>query len=571
MKNIKTKTLIFAVIIFVFVGCKKVLDTNPGNTYTEASIYSDINLTTDLVAYNYNVTDTWGMNVAQWWTYRMGNENASHESWFHFTPALYNINLGLMSASNMSLWTQKWSQYYNFVGTANNFLSKIDGSPVAASNPDQVKVLKGEMMYLRAYAYVKLINFFGGVPLIKKPFQLTDSFKVARNSYDECVDFIVGQLDTAISLIPAGTRSGPDFGKVSQGACMALKSRVLLYAASDLHDPSQTAAPRGPLYDYTKASKWQDAADAAKALIDLNLYSLVPVSTPTDYQKMFLNPNSELIFGRPFNPNFATVPGDFNSEPDKAWGPVSVDGWGLSNPTHNLVQDFKMANGLRINDSGSGYDPNNMYVNRELRFYADILYNGATFRGKVLDYASPDGPDSKMAPGNIHFAATGYNDRKFMDETVLVDGTQSPNRPYPLARLPEIYLNYAEAEYHLGNVGEAQKYVSMVAQRVGLPAITSTGPALLADIKYERQMELFFEGHKFFDERRWMDTASLTEAVLGVQWQKLNGSGQLDPNGTLTMIGPNLMEQRKFSIQNYYLPIPIAEIQKSGMQQNFNY
>ena len=190
---------------------------------------------------------------------------------------------------------------------------------------------------------------------------------------------------------------------------MALKSRVLLYAASPLHDPGSSGAPRGPLYDYTKSSKWQDASDAAKALIDLGQYSLVQVNSVDDYHSLFLSPNSELIFARPFSPDFPNAGTNFNSLPDKAHGAVANGGWGISNPTHNFVQDFKMANGMRINETGSGYDPGNIYANREMRFYANINYQGATFKGVELEYWSPFGNASKDLPGNDgkHFAKTG--------------------------------------------------------------------------------------------------------------------------------------------------------------------
>ena len=465
--------LILLVALLTFTGCEDVLDTKPGDTYSEVDIYSNINLTEKLVFYTYNSTENWGLNEADWWTRRVNIENASDEAWFHFVPQNFRITRAQISANNMGFFNGKWAQYYRFIGTANDFLSKVDGSPVAVSNPKEVATLKGEMKYLRANAYARLINLFGGVPLIDQPFSLDDQFSVPRNTYEECVNFIVRELDEAAGLIPAGTRGGIEFGRVSKGACLALKSRVLLYAASSLHDPAQSGAPRGPLYDYTKATKWKDAADAAKALIDLNAYSLVPVSSAREYQEMFLRPNQELIFARPFHPDFANTPGDFNTLPDKAQSPVGSGGWGLSNPTHNFVQDFKMANGKRINEAGSGYEPANLYANRELRFYANINYQGATFKDRELQYWLPGGADSKEAPGPNHFAATGYNLRKFLDESIVIDKQQSAKRPYPLARLSEIFLNYAEAQYHLGNEVEAQKYASLVSQRVGLPAITS--------------------------------------------------------------------------------------------------
>ncbi|GGZ40182.1 hypothetical protein GCM10007049_37000 [Echinicola pacifica] len=569
MKNIKI--VILAVLTtFLSIGCAEVLDTKPGNAYSDVDIFSNIELTERYVFYAYNSTENWGLNFDDWWTRRVNIENASDEAWFHFVPQNFLITRSLIAPNNMGFFRNKWRNYFSFVGVVNQFLVEIDDTPVAKTNPDEVAILKAEMLYLRANAYARLINFHGGVPIIDKPFNLNDDFVVPRDSYEDCVDFIVSDLNTAISLLPSSkmVRDGGEFGRISIGACMALKSRVLLYAASELHDPS--TIPNGPLYDYTKSTKWQDAADAAMDLIETNAYSLLPISNSKEYQEMFLRPNRELILGRPYSPEFPNTPNDFNTLPDKAQSPHSSGGWGLSNPTHNFVMDFKMANGKRIDEPASGFDPNDIYANRELRFYSNINFQGASFRGDKLDYSSPGGADAKEAPGQVHFAASGYNLRKFLDESITIDAEQSPHRPYPLARYSEILLNYAEAQYHLGNEAEARLYVSRVAERVGLPAIVSSGEALLADIKYERQMELAYEGHRFFDLRRWMDDDKIAEDIQGVQWKKVDANGNLDENGTLVMTQV-LIEDRSFNVANYYLPIPLNEVEKTGIAQNFGY
>lgn len=575
------KKYIFIFIAFISLySCQDVLDVKPGDTYSEADIYKNIKLTESLVTYTYNCTENWGITFNNWWGMRIGIENASDECFFHFSPELYVNNKALMQPNNMGLFNMKWKQYYSFIGSANTFLSKIDNTPVASSNPKEVAILKAEMKYLRAYCYARLINYFGGVPLVKQPFELTDDFTFPRSTYEECVNFIVSELDEANTLMPDSKtfRVGVEFGKVSKVAILALKSRVLLYAASPLHDGTED--PKGPLYDYTKASKWQDAADAAKAVIDIfdaANKKLVPCANATAYQKLFLVPNDELIFARPYNATYGNPNNsDMNTLPDKAQGPVSAGGWGLSNPTASFIDDFKMANGLRINDAGSGYDSNldKMYIGREMRFYANILFQGANFRGAALDYSSPAGKDRKGQTPN-HFAITGYNTRKFLDESITIDVAQSPKRPFPLARLAEIYLNYAEAMYHIpGGEAIAQQYASKTAQRVGLPVITSTGDALLEDIKYERQMELYFEGHRFFDLRRWKETIKLSRDVSGVQWEKRVGgvpTGALSATGDLVKIIVPVVEDRKFESNNYYLPIPRDEVEKAGLEQNWGY
>ncbi|WP_282124403.1 RagB/SusD family nutrient uptake outer membrane protein [Algibacter mikhailovii] len=576
MKNIK---FLFLLAVLGYFGCSDpVLDTKPGDSYNEAVVYSDIALAEKLVYYNYNVTENWGMNFADWWTRRIGIENASDESWFHWaTNTRYTTNLSSTTPSNMGFYRETWPVFWRYVGAANNFLSKIEGSEIQASNPEETNALKGEMKYLRALAYQQMINFWGGVPLVTEPVPLESApeFRQGRASYQECVEFIVKELDEAVKLLPEGPRKGAEFGRASRAAALALKSRVLLYAASDLHDPA--LAPQTTdkeLYTYSKANKWQEAADAAKAVMDLPDYALQTFTSSEQYHDFFLTPNSELIFGRPYNSEDFNVPNDANTMPDKAHGTVANGGWGLSNPTHNFVQDFKMANGLHIDEPGSGYDGSveNIYANREMRFYANINYQGASFMGKELEYWSPFGNCSKDLPGNDgkHFAATGYNLRKFLDESITVDVTQSPNRPFPLARLPEMYLNYAEAQFRAGNEGEARWAVSQIAERVGLPAITSTGEKLLEDIKYERKMELFFEHHRFYDLRRWMDTEAMAAPVIGVQWVRMR-NGRPNPRGELEMIGPNVLEIRDFNTEDYYLPIQQDEIEKTSMRQNFGY
>src|SRR5690606_38720747 len=123
-----------------------------------------------------------------------------------------------------------------------------------------------------------------------------------RASYEECVEFIIKELDEAKEMVPE-TVSADNWGKVTKGACLALKSEVLLYAASKLHDPS--TIPNGPLFDCPRQDKWQQAADAAKAVIDLNQYTLVPVDTWEDYTQIFLGANSEIIFARPYSAEFS--------------------------------------------------------------------------------------------------------------------------------------------------------------------------------------------------------------------------------------------------------------------------
>ncbi len=250
--------------------------------------------------------------------------------------------------------------------------------------------------------------------------------------------------------------------------------------------------------------------------------------------------------------------------------PNGYGGWALSSPTHNFALEFNMNDGTGTD--GPSFDPANPNDNREMRFYADILYNGAQFRGRDDQYylsddvnAYPHGMDSPEGLGNKqHSSKTGYNIRKFQDETVVVAGGISAKRPYILYRLAEIYLNYAEAQYHLGQEVIALEYLNKVSTRALQPTITASGADLLEAIKRERRVELSFEGHNFFDERRWMEEDHLGFDIKGHKWTKA-------ADGTVSFVEYTVVT-RPWWESHYYLPIPASEVEKApSMVQNYGY
>ena len=149
-------------------------------------------------------------------------------------------------------------------------------------------------------------------------------------------------------------------------------------------------------------------------------------------------------------------------------------------------------------------------------------------------------------------------------KSVEVNGGISPNRPYILYRLAEIYLNYAEAMYHVGNEGEAREYVNKVSRRALQPDITASGEELLEAIKRERRVELAFEGHNFFDERRWMEEDHLGFDIRGLKWTKNSNCELVFEEYTVL--------NRPYFEKHYYLPIPLTEVEKApSLEQNFGY
>lgn len=504
MKNIKLTYLLILFVLLVSYSCEDVLETNAKDAFAEDLIYEDPDQVERLVYTAYNSTEGWGVNRFQWWSRRFNIEAASFEAKFNFNNLdLFKLRSVGITPSSMGVWLQKWSNYWDYVRSCNEFLDRIDNSVAMSVDAERVNVLKAEMKFLRANLYAKLINYYGGVPIMNRALGLQDDFNLERNSYEECVDFIVSELDEVAAILPE-TRPETEFGRATKLSALAVKSRILLYAASKLHDPSSAPA-NDPLYVYTKSSKWQDAADAAKEIVDIvEGRDLIAVADAEEYQKLFLSPNQDILFARPYGSAYYDFGTDANSLWDQTQSPNGYGGWGLSSPTHNFALQFNMQDGSGT--TSAAFDPLNPNANREMRYYANLLFNGAQFRGRDVQYylsddvnKFPHGLDSPEGIGNTsHSSKTGYNIRKFQDESVDVAGGISPQRPYILYRLAEIYLNYAEALYHIpGQEVVAREYLNKVSTRALQPEITASGDELLEAIKRERRVELCFEGHNF--------------------------------------------------------------------------
>jgi len=450
------------------------------------------------------------------------------------------VQRGELTAANVNNLSTKIN-YFNFaysnIRNINIFFSKIDAAPVEDSFKSETK---GEMKFLRAYLFANLIWRYGSVPLITKVFSLNDDFKTSMTSYDDCVKFIVQELDEAAKILPADMPASKK-GEASGNACKALKSRVLLYAASRLNNPNNDKA------------KWQAAADAAEALLTAG-YQLNP-----DYQGTFLTDNKEVIFAQYLtqanNTNFNLVQGRNGS-----------DGFGAQNPSQNLVNAYEMAatgelpyveqpdGSLQVNPS-SGYDPFNPYVGRDPRFDASILHDGSIWAGRVTE-TFHGGKDSPEGNSGFNASLTSYYYKKFLIESIPPSGsTVLPTNPWIFFRYAEILLNYAEAEFELGNEDIARKYINMVRARpsVNMPPVTDTGEKLRKRIQNERRVELALEEHRFFDVRRWkIAQESENKPLLGMNIQK-------GTNGAKTYTNTKVIDRKFFDMQ-YLMPFPSAEV-----------
>jgi hypothetical protein len=259
--------------------------------------------------------------------------------------------------------------------------------------------------------------------------------------------------------------------------------------------------------------------------------------------------------------------------------PSGFHGWAAFAPTQNLVDAFGTADGKYLSDAGSGYNPQQPYVNRDPRFYANIVYDGrslgnAAYVAYRKSSTNPTGTLTEFYEGGLdspqgidtwNNSETRYTFRKYMDTTFDFNISTQTNKFWILSRLSEMYLNYAEASFYLGQEETARQWLNKVRNRAGITTgLTETGAALEKRIRNERQVELCFEGHRYYDVRRWK-IAEVTQSQPAGQVIITRAA-----NGTKSYLYKDL-EQRIFKPGNYLLPIPKTEIERTGLPQNPGY
>jgi len=450
-----------------------------------------------------------------------------------------------------------WSTAWANIRRVNKFLSKVDQSPLSATLRTR---LKAEARFLRAWYYSILLKHYAGVPLIgDKVFEPADDFNLERNTYEECVNYIVSELDAAMKDLPSSqSQIVTDYGRVTKGACMGLKSRVLLYAASPLFNGGNAGSGTlKSITGYTDADqqRWKAAADAANDVIVSGAYSLYEDNTTRmgyGFYKVFtMRVNSEYLFqaNRGLNRDFESL-----------FLPSSRSGSYASNVTQNMVDAYGTADGLAITDPASKYNPQNPYVNRDPRFYNSVIYNGSLWflssTNQVVNTfygSSPDGVGVKAQ-------TTGYYNRKMLQES----SSGNTERVWPLIRYAEILLNYAEAlnEYE-GPVAGVYDALKQIRKRAGInPGATNnyglkqnmSKDEMRLIIQNERRVELSFEEHRIWDARRWK--------IAEDYFNRPSRGMKITKTGTSFTYEIFDVIPHKFSNNFYLFPIPEGEISK---------
>ena len=565
MTNYKLLVLLIAV---TFWGCAKYLERDIITNQREELVNKSYDFTRNRVSAIYNMlpqgfTEIDGAMLAS------ATDESEHTD---ETSSIQNFNTGAWNIYDNP--DGVWYRSYQAIRMVNVFLNTSDSVNLDAYrlNPEasqqlvyqtrlaEIKRWKYEVRFIRAFFYSELIKRYGGVPIITELFSLDDDPSTQRrNTLAESIKFVVDECDSAAANLPA-TYSSNDLGRATKGAALALKSHILLYAASDLFNSTSwtsgyenselVSMPSGD-----RNTRWKAAADAAKAVIDLQEAGYALHSGYAALFKTFNSP--EIIFTRRAGPS--------NSF-ERASFPVGYEGRSGTTPSQNLVDAYEVKVSPRLSVPFSwdnAAHAANPYANRDPRLGFTVLLNNTTFKDRRVE-SFIGGLDGL---GNVNATRTGYYLRKYVDESInLLTGTNSVHS-WIFIRLAEVYLNYAEAlnEYSPGHA-DIKTYVDKIRARSGVampPLPTGLSQSQMRDrIRNERRIELAFEGHRAWDIRRWMIGPETVGATLrGIRIEK----GSAD-NFNYT---PFNVETRAFEPKMYLYPIPQQEILKAkGLVQN---
>jgi starch-binding outer membrane protein, SusD/RagB family len=592
MKRILSCIIVVSVLAQLS-SCKKELDISPVDQFSDASVWTDAALIQTFVNNIYSgVPHGFGCIMMA----SMDDESMYNADFGSSTVTKSLVNPSDLSIFDANFWASNLKQYnwttaYKFVRASNVFFEKIETSPIdnATKTP-----LKGEVHFLRAYIYNNLLSIYGAVPIITKAYGLADSFAVPRNTYEENVKFISDELDLAASLLPV---IQADKGRPTKGAALALKSRVLLTAASDFANSSGSwagAYAHKELIGYVggdRIARWSAAKAAAKAVIDLApqagyaLYMPNPASADEatkNYSDIFLKQEtSEDIFFKYFTTKVDQNWDGYN--PGLYNNPNGYHGWGSNTPTQQFVDAYEINDGTKFNwnNAAQAAAP---YANRDPRFYSTVQFDGAKWRTRPADVIAQDpvgiiqtsnrekwngtgidiipGLDTRKSPfEDWNGTYTGYFLRKFVDPTVDAQFNKQI-QPWRYIRYTEILMNYAEACLALGQETEARTYLNMIRRRAYMPLLTESGAALTARYRNERMVELAYEGQRFFDIRRWLVAAPAYTNALGIDiLQKLNPDHVTYGTPVYTV---KSIQDRAWNPRFYLFPIALDEINRNS-------
>jgi len=584
------KKIIYTIIIifstaFIFSSCEDIfgdyLEKPPGTDVTIDSLFSSVSQMQVLLAACYEqaligpweevyIIDGGGGYYNNIWDnipfFSTISDEGEHEApWW----MAHTFTTGGITTADRN-FDRFYTERFYALRQVNLLYENVDRVPDASQ--ELKNQIKAEARHLRAEVHFNMFRRQGGIPIVDRSFKPseTEDMQVPRSTVEETVNFIVADLDYAIQYLPDEYPSSMR-GRITKGAALALKSRVLLFAASPLYntgspplsmsDPSQNNLICYGNYD---ENRWQKAAQAAKAVLDWapagNINLITDQGVDKNYRYVWeINDNREIILAdKHANENSRGI----TNRPFRYWMCNGIGGQQGVEPTQNFIEEhYEKLDGTLMDWPEQDTNLTQRYAELEHRFHQTIAYNGFFWNQDKGNVALYDG--GAHVAGNI----TGYFVKKWIPDEVTGAGSNY-DIDFIRYRLAEFYLNYAEAlnEYQ-GPVTEAYEAVNTIRARSGMPPLPGglTKEEFRERVQRERSVEFAFESHRWWDLRRWRTAHEvLSGPFYGLKIYK--NTPETDP---LTFrYEKYAYEQRIWKPEYYHYFFPTSEIDFGFIVQN---
>lgn len=582
------KIIIFflSATLFSLISCQKdVLDKLPLDIISDGVVWSDPALIdaylTQTYAQMYILT-----NETPGSTTWADNENSSacllvnelsdecKNNWWATAPYAIGKFGSLQVGGGVLEW---WEQSYSVIRSLNIFIESVPTAPVE----DVFKKTRtAEARFLRAFNYFAMVKRYGGVAIITKAQAIDapkDELYPKRDTEQAVYDFIISEMDAASPDLPEVNTT--DYGRPTKYAAIALKCRAALYAASIAKFGTVRLGGIVGIDAAKATSYYQIAFDAAKTIMNSGKYTLYNKNADKvmNFRNLFVEKNnSELIFVKRHTFTDAMAGGngwawDFLQAPvPNVWGGGNNDG-----PYLEMAEEFEHVDGTsgKLDRATLGTNvmtPEELWANKDPRFYASIYTHNSMWKGNKLDFHNslvdlngnwiPNGSSngipalgSQIVPSFT--AQTGFGVMKYLDESKpIMEATGTSGSDWIVFRYGEILLNCAEAAFELGKTSDALDAINQIRTRAGIATISSVDRE---KIRHERKVELAFEGHRYWDLRRLRTaTTDLTRDYSGLMYILDLKSGKYFMHVVDKIDGA--VSKPTFYDRNYYLPITLG-------------
>ena len=576
------KKYIYVILItlLTFTSCNKVLDKEPLDIISDATVWNDQTLIEAyfnqcyVEMYVFDNESPYLLNGSGNYQmmYMINNISDESKAGVTWSNNAYNFKFGNLKIQGGLL--EWWETPYKTIRKLNEFIERVPSSPMSTT---LIAQRVAEARFLRAFEYFSMVKRYGGVPLITKVQSITDSQDVLypkRNTEQEVYDYVLSEIDAIVANLPE-TYGSSDYGRPTKYAALALKCRAALYAGSIAQNGTVQKDGLVGITSSLSKTYYQKAYDAAQLVMKSGKYALYnsDANKVTNFKNVFMKEqNVEDIFVRQHDANNKDALGNgtnydfFQCPKPNAWGDGNTDC-----PYLEMIEEFEHVDGTsgkldRTAIQQGLWTTDELWANKDPRFFATLFTQNTSWQGSKIDYhhgiLATDGSivttgsyNGILASGpQLKGNGTGFGVLKYLDESKNNKADYLCSKTdWIVFRYGEILLNCAEAAFELGKESESMDMVNLIRARAGIASLTSIDRE---KIRHERKVELAFEGHRYWDLRRWrIATSALSRDFTGLRYvldyqtgkYKLIINTKID--GSVTPL---------FAERNYYFPITLT-------------